>query len=274
MKKIILLVATLALFGACKNESTPNGTEYTLIRSDENARMVASNDNLHIHLYGVAEHSDSVLFDSYKSGKPFFIPAGEPTLKEIFSVLHKGDSVAFSVIADTLYGNFGESLPKHLSPGERIKFNATLVDIFNPAEMQQRIENENHEYLVKDSLELLNYLSGLSDVKSTASGLRYQVIRPGKGKLAKKGNKVTVKYRGSLLNGNVFDETKPGTPEFTFTIGAGQVIPGWDESFQLMREGDAFKLIIPWNLAYGPRGSGPIPPYATLIFDVELLKIN
>lgn len=274
MKKILTLILAVSLLGACKRETTSNGIEYKIVRTDESARMVAANDNLQIHLLGVAENSDSVLFDSYKSGKPFFIPAGEPTLKDLFAVMRKGDSAVFSVIADTLYNNFGETLPQHLKHGERIHFSATLVDIFNPQEMQQRIEDENKQFLTKDSIELMDYLKNNTTLKSTASGLKYEVVRPGKGKLAKKGDKVTVKYRGSLLNGNVFDESKPGNPEFAFTIGAGQVIAGWDEAFQLMHEGDALKIVIPWKLAYGPRGMGPIPPYATLVFDVELLKIN
>jgi hypothetical protein len=69
------------------------------------------------------------------------------------------------------------------------------------------------------------------------------------------------------------DETKEGSPEFTFTVGAGQVIAGWDEGFLLMKEGDKLQLIIPWTLAYGPRGSGPIPPYSTLMFEITLVKV-
>jgi FKBP-type peptidyl-prolyl cis-trans isomerase len=236
--------------------------------------MVAEGDNLHIHLKGVLDKNDSALFDSYKNNKPYYIPAGEPSLKEVFAVLKKGDSAIFKILADTLYGNFGEGLPPGVKSGDMITFYATLLDVYNPQEMQQKIDEQNKDFEVKDSIALSSFLSSLTDVKQTNSGLKYIVKEAGKGKAVKKGDKVTVKYRGALLDGTVFDETKEGSPEFTFTVGAGQVIAGWDEGFLLMKEGDKLQLIIPWTLAYGPRGSGPIPPYSTLVFDVELIKVN
>jgi FKBP-type peptidyl-prolyl cis-trans isomerase len=275
MKKMLAGFAAILLIAACNRfEKTPNGIEYKIVTTSDDARMVAAGDNLHIHMKGVLEKNDSALFDSYKNNKPYYIPAGEPTLKDVFAVLKKGDSAIFKVMADTLYGNFGEGLPPGVSKGDMITFYISLIDIYNSQEMQKKIDDQNNEFLVKDSIALGSYLNGLTGVQTTNSGLKYQVISAGEGKAAKKGDKVTVKYRGSLLDGTIFDETKPGTPEFTFTVGAGQVIQGWDEGFQLMKEGDKLKLIIPWTLGYGPRGSGPIPPYSTLLFDVELVKVN
>jgi FKBP-type peptidyl-prolyl cis-trans isomerase len=276
MKNTLLAIVAIFIMGACNQrfETTPNGTQYKIVKTDDNARMVAEGDNLHIHLKGVLDKNDSALFDSYKNNKPYYIPAGEPSLKEVFAVLKKGDSAIFKILADTLYGNFGEGLPPGVKSGDLITFYATLLDVYNPQEMQQKIDEQNKDFEVKDSIALGSFLGGLTDVKQTNSGLKYIVKEAGKGKAVKKGDKVTVKYRGALLDGTVFDETKEGNPEFTFTVGAGQVIAGWDEGFLLMKEGDKLQLIIPWTLAYGPRGSGPIPPYSTLVFDVELIKVN
>jgi FKBP-type peptidyl-prolyl cis-trans isomerase len=276
MKNTLLAIVAIFIMGACNQrfETTPNGTQYKIVKTDDNARMVAEGDNLHIHLKGVSDKNDSALFDSYKNNKPYYIPAGEPSLKEVFAVLKKGDSAIFKILADTLYGNFGEGLPPGVKSGDMITFYATLLDVYNPQEMQQKIDEQNKDFEVKDSIALSSFLSSLTDVKQTNSGLKYIVKEAGKGKAVKKGDKVTVKYRGALLDGTVFDETKEGSPEFTFTVGAGQVIAGWDEGFLLMKEGDKLQLIIPWTLAYGPRGSGPIPPYSTLVFDVELIKVN
>jgi FKBP-type peptidyl-prolyl cis-trans isomerase len=111
-----------------------------------------------------------------------------------------------------------------------------------------------------------------ADVKE----LKKTDLKVGTGKTAKAGDKVTVNYRGSLTNGTVFDESyKRGEP-FTFTLGAGEVIKGWDEGVAGMKEGGKRKLAIPGDLAYGPNPppGAPIPPNATLIFEVELLKVG
>ncbi len=110
-------------------------------------------------------------------------------------------------------------------------------------------------------------------VTTTASGLQYKVITTGKGKMPITSDKVTVHYTGNLLDGTVFDSSvQRGSPA---TFGVTQVIGGWTEALQLMHEGDKWLLFIPDNLAYGERGSGgQIAPYSTLIFEVELIKVN
>jgi peptidylprolyl isomerase len=109
----------------------------------------------------------------------------------------------------------------------------------------------------------------------TASGLQYQDMTAGSGPAAKSGDKVSVHYTGWLENGTKFDSSVDRGQPFNFTLGAGQVIPGWDEGVAGMQVGGKRKLIIPAALGYGSQGAGGvIPPNATLIFDVELLGIN
>jgi peptidyl-prolyl cis-trans isomerase A (cyclophilin A) len=111
--------------------------------------------------------------------------------------------------------------------------------------------------------------------ESTASGLRYKMIQKGNGAKAEKGKQVSVHYEGSLLSGDVFDSSYKRNSPIDFQLGIGQVIPGWDEGISLLKVGDKARFVIPSDLAYGSAGAGGvIPPNATLIFDVELMKVG
>ncbi len=110
----------------------------------------------------------------------------------------------------------------------------------------------------------------------TPSGLEYWDIRVGTGDVAKEGSHVRVHYTGWLTNGKKFDSSVDAGRPFDFTIGNGEVIKGWEEGVTGMRVGGKRQLRIPPNLAYGAEGTpgGPIPPNATLIFDVHLLQVQ
>lgn len=110
------------------------------------------------------------------------------------------------------------------------------------------------------------------EVKTTPSGLQYEVVKEGDGPMPKPTDKVTVHYTGKLIDGTVFDSSvERGAPA---TFGVTQVIPGWVEALQMMKVGSTWRLFIPSGLAYGPQGAGGlIGPNQTLIFDVELIAI-
>lgn len=110
-------------------------------------------------------------------------------------------------------------------------------------------------------------------IKTTASGLQYEILTQGTGaKPASAAANVTVNYKGTLLSGFEFDSSyKRGQPT---SFGLNQVISGWTEGLQLMNEGSKYRFFVPYNLAYGSRDGGQIPPYSTLIFEVELIKVN
>jgi peptidylprolyl isomerase len=113
-------------------------------------------------------------------------------------------------------------------------------------------------------------------VITTKSGLQYEELKAGRGVSPKPGQLVTVHYTGWLTNGKKFDSSVDRGQPFEFVIGQRQVIPGWDEGVMTMKVGGKRKLIIPSKLGYGPDGTpgGPIPPNATLVFEVELLKVK
>ncbi|VGO12286.1 putative peptidyl-prolyl cis-trans isomerase [Pontiella desulfatans] len=111
------------------------------------------------------------------------------------------------------------------------------------------------------------------NVEKTASGLMYTIEKAGEGASPEKGTTVSVHYTGKLLTGEVFDSSVERGDPIQFPVGAGRVIPGWDEGIMLMKEGGKRTLVIPPNLGYGARGAGGvIPPNAWLIFEVELVS--
>jgi len=110
-------------------------------------------------------------------------------------------------------------------------------------------------------------------IKSTASGLQYEVIKEGDGAQPAATDVVEVHYHGTLLDGTVFDSSVDRGETTSFPLN--RVIPGWTEGLQLMKEGGKYRFFIPYDLAYGERGAGAdIKPYSTLIFEVELFKVG
>lgn len=110
------------------------------------------------------------------------------------------------------------------------------------------------------------------EVTVTASGLQYEILSEGTGRQPKATDTVRCHYHGTLINGTVFDSSVQRNEPCDF--GLNQVIKGWTEGVQLMKEGSKYRFYIPYNLAYGERGAGAsIPPFSALIFDVELIKV-
>lgn len=136
------------------------------------------------------------------------------------------------------------------------------------------IRKAKEEKLKKVGIDFLKGNAQKEGVVTLPSGLQYKVLKQGNGAVAKANDKVKVKYEGRLIDGTVFDSTdKHGGDPITFS--PNQVIKGWTEALCLMPVGSKWQLYIPQELAYGPRGAGSdIPPYSTLIFDVEVIDIE
>ncbi len=144
----------------------------------------------------------------------------------------------------------------------------SIVQPYMSKAMERKIE-----MLKEEGRSFLRENKTVEGVKETESGLQFKVLASGSGKMPSAESSVTVHYTGKLLDGTVFDSSvERGQPA---TFGVSQVIDGWTEALQLMHEGDKWELYIPSDLGYGDRGAGEtIPPFSTLIFEVELIKVN
>ncbi len=143
-------------------------------------------------------------------------------------------------------------------------------DLMARAETKQKAVGEKN---AKEGEAFLAANAKKEGVKTLPSGLQYKVIKSGAGKSPKATDTVKVHYHGTLIDGTVFDSSVERGQPTTFAVN--QVIPGWTEALQLMKEGDKWQVYIPSKLAYGERGAGgKIGPNSTLIFDVELLSIE
>lgn len=150
---------------------------------------------------------------------------------------------------------------------------AEIQKFFTELEAKQREEAAKMgEINAKAGEEFLTENGKRAEVKTTASGLQYEVIKEGDGPQPNADDQVVVHYTGKLIDGTVFDSSEDrGVPA---TFGVTQVIPGWVEALQLMKAGSTWRLFIPSALAYGPQGAGNIiGPNTTLIFDVSLIEV-
>lgn len=140
----------------------------------------------------------------------------------------------------------------------------------------ENLVGERDARLAQAALKVEAELDRLSKgYERTGSGLRYQLKEAGSGEVAKQGSKVRVHYEGKLADGTVFDSSFARKDPIEFTLGIGQVIPGWDEGISLLKVGDKAEFVIPPGLAYGERGAGNvIPTNAILVFNVELISVG
>jgi FKBP-type peptidyl-prolyl cis-trans isomerase FklB len=168
-------------------------------------------------------------------------------------------------INDVLQGN-----PLQVTPA---KAQELLSRFFAELEAEQQKAAEEAGKVAREAGEkFLAENAKKAGVTVTASGLQYEVITPGTGRKPKATDTVRCHYEGTLIDGTVFDSSYARNEPAAF--GLNQVIAGWTEGLQLMNEGAKFRFYIPFNLGYGAQGAGgSIPPYAALIFDVELLEV-
>lgn len=180
------------------------------------------------------------------------------------------DKIAVADFADGVAAVYNGDKPKMTFEEAKAEVNRFFTELQAKQQQQAAAMAELNEKAGKEFLEVNGKRQ---EVKTTPSGLQYEVLAEGSGDSPKAQDQVTVHYTGKLIDGTVFDSSvERGEPA---TFGVTQVIPGWVEALQMMKPGAKWRLFIPSALAYGPQGAGGvIGPNQTLIFDVELLAVK
>lgn len=193
------------------------------------------------------------------------------------------DSVSYS-----LGVNIGENIKAQFPDIDLNNFETAIKDVLDNkkepkisgADAQKVIQDffkkqqaEASESVIEEGKKFLIDNAKRNEVTTLESGLQYEILKTGEGPMPSLNDQVTTHYHGTLIDGTVFDSSVDRGEPATFPVSG--VIKGWTEALQLMSVGSKWKLFVPYDLAYGERGAGPqIGPFTTLVFEVELIKIN
>ena len=263
---------------------------YVITQNAGSGRGIVKGDFVKINLV-VSNTEGKKIFSTLDQNKPISFEYGKPFDTRGFDVaiskMKKGSKATVLVPSSMGFGPQGKkdmSGQDIISPYSPVVYDIEVLDLKTKAENEKAAKEDElakkkvaAEGQAKEPLIIQQYIKDNKiTAKPTASGLYYIEKVAGKGPKAKAGNKVKVHYTLKLTNGKVLESSldkKPATP-YEFPLGQGQVIPGWDEGIALMSAGGKATLIIPSKLGYGAQGSGNIPGYTPLVFDVELVSIS
>jgi len=272
---------------ACDNMSrypgykqAEHGIYYKLHKIGENPAKAVAGDYITVNL----EYSTTGDSSFFKGLRKLQVrdPAFEGDIDECFAMLAEGDSASFILNADDFFvKTLRDVRPRFIPAGGSVIIRMGIRDI----QTEKEYENEKEAFLswIEDfgdyeKVLLKQYISsGKLPVSPLPSGLLYLNLRPGKGKKIQQGDTVTVNYEGRFLNGKFFDSTIRRRQPFQFVYGTEwQVIKGLEEAIGMMREGERSVFILPSEMGFGNQGSstGIVPPYTSLIFEVEILKVS
>ncbi|AHM61924.1 FKBP-type peptidylprolyl isomerase [Flammeovirgaceae bacterium 311] len=295
-----LLLAVAGLATACGGnqerevsndlKTRESGLQYRFFRTGEEA----SPDSTKFLVMNIraTTGTDSVFFDTQERGMYEIMPVNNPEFKgrlaEGIKMLHKGDSAQIVVPANDFFlQTMGAPVPAGVDENSNMNFFIGVQDVVDEQaaqqiqmesiqRMQAQAAKKQKEQLVKDAQIIDKYLAEHSiNVDTTASGVRIQVTERGKGNKPERGDNLVVHYRGKVLEGAQFDASYDRNEPFTFAVGQGMVIPGWDESLLELPKGSKATIFIPSPLAYGPQQRGEvIKPNSILVFEVEVLDVQ
>ena len=292
LKKGSVALLGAAMMFACNSgemETTSTGLRYTMVKKGDGPKP--ADGQFVIMNLSLLNHTDSVIFSTSQAGTQesfqYYdsLMTKNGSIEEAISMLEKGDSITIKVAADSIYR--GTMTPPGVTKGTDLTIHIGLADVLDEegyktwqmAEYQKRQDKMlalAAEQMATDKAIITDFLKEKGvEAQVTENGLYYVITQEGSGATPERGQKVNVHYKGTLLDGTQFDSSYDRGAPFTFTLGVGQVIRGWDEGLALLNKGAKATLYIPSPLAYGNRAAGPvIKPNSVLVFEVEMIDFE
>ncbi len=294
IKKIAGIFFIVCVLTACFKKSkykgyteTGSGLYYKLQMIGEGKRKPIAGDFLQLVITYKTE-KDSVFMETSSANEtgmvilPYQQSSFKGSFEEGLNTMNEGDSVSFIVNTDSLFTKFFKTpVPLFLAADTAVKMEVKLNRILNKEEYNSELNRfcqliEDRD--IEEQRKLKTYLdTNKTHFSMLKNGIYYIPIKQGKGVCASSGDLLRINYKGYFLNGKQFESTYDRGQPLEFTFGEqGQVIKGIETAISLMNEGEKAKFIIPSQLAYGGNGSstGIIPPYTTVIYEIELVKLN
>ncbi len=286
MKTIFIIIIVFILAACQQNSIYPGfsrgreGVYFQLHKIGESKRKAMYSDYITADIkYATME--DSVFFEGRRKLQLTKSNA-KGSIEACFRMLAEEESATFIISAEEFFTKTLEtSLPEYFQPGDMMKVYLDIIEIQTRQEYNREKEaflNWIDDFGEYEKVILQQFLKEEKlSVKPTKTGLYYFCIKEGTGRKVEKGDTVTVNYEGRFLNGKFFDSTIRRKQPFQFVYGTEwQVVKGLEEAIGMMKEGEKSLFILPSDLAFGTEGSstGIIPPFTSLIFEVEIISIN
>ena len=275
---------TMMLFTACTQKfpgykKTESGLYYKFYSHNPKAQKPNLTDVMKVAM--TCYLADTVYFDFQNSPSQVYAQLKESVfpadLNEAYAMMNLGDSASFYIKADSVAIWYYDKHPDSvgLKADDYFRYEVKLLEIKPMDVFQAEIDRMDNAMKERSIREFADYVeANLQGVMPSDSGIYMVTLEPGKGRCPVKGEKVELDFSASLLNGQLVGSTFDNPDKFSFVLGDGFAIQGWEEVIPKMHLGERVKVVIPFKMAYGNRSIGSIPAYSNLVYDMKLLKIT
>jgi FKBP-type peptidyl-prolyl cis-trans isomerase len=280
----MVCLSAVMLFTACTQKfpgykKTQNGLYYKFHSQNTSATQPQLSDFLKVDM--TCYLNDSLYYDWQGAQHEVYTqlrdPIFEGDLQEAYAMMHVGDSASFYVKADSVAALYYQQDPNvvGLKPDDYFRYEVKLVEVKSEEAFMAELEMMKEVMKEASKKALEDYIAANNiSVTPEPSGAYIIPLEKGKGRCPVKGEKVELDFSATLLDGQSVGSTFDSPEKFSFVLGEGNIIQGWEEVVPKMHLGERVTAIIPFDLAYGERAVGSIPAYSNLVYDIKLLKIT